>query len=376
MFCISLVDEPAVESEFIAFAKEDEIPMNFSVQDEEQHIVFGVVMKADTPILRYHKDYGNFYMVFDKETIKKMAEQYLTNGYQNNVNLDHNPDNYVQGVNMLEWFIKDSEKGINPAGFEDVPEGSLFASFKVNNEEVWNSIKEGTFKGFSLEGMFGLVPEQFKKINNVKNDIIKMANKKLNKIKAMLKNILLEFNEVATDKGVLRWNGEETEELPVEGADVYVVDEEENEVAAESGEYVVDELTTIVVEDGKVKEVIIKEEEKTEEEAPAEAEVVEEILEDEKPEEKEEEKSEEPAEEEAPATDVEGDVDAAIDELEALKAKIEELEKENAQLRDKVAELENKPAAESAVEEFKAITAPAKTNDEKLNNLRRVMNAK
>lgn len=263
MYCISLVDFPAVEKNFIAF-KENKV-MKFNVQDEEQHIVFGVVMKADTPIYRYSPDYGEFYMMFDKETIKRMAEQYLVNGFQNNVNLDHNPDNYVEGVNMLEWFIKDEAKGISPVGFEDVTDGSLFASFKVNNEDVWNSIKEGTFKGFSLEGMFGLAPENFKKINN-ENKILKMANNKIAKIKAMLKNILLAFNEISTDKGVLRWNGEETDELPKVGDNVYVViDENETENPAEDGTYIVDDKISIVVENGSVSEVIIKEDEVVEE---------------------------------------------------------------------------------------------------------------
>jgi hypothetical protein len=39
-------------------------------------------------------------------------------------------------------------------GFEDVKEGSWFGSFKVENEEVWNMIKDGKVKGFSVEGIF------------------------------------------------------------------------------------------------------------------------------------------------------------------------------------------------------------------------------
>ena len=55
---------------------------------------------------------------------------------------------------MVQWFIKDTENGINPTGFEAAEDGSLFAEFKVENEEIWNQIKEGTFKGFSLAGFF------------------------------------------------------------------------------------------------------------------------------------------------------------------------------------------------------------------------------
>jgi hypothetical protein len=56
---------------------------------------------------------------------------------------------------MFESFISDSSRGILPMkGFEDSPEGSWFGSFKVDNEAVWNDVKEGKFKGFSVEGLF------------------------------------------------------------------------------------------------------------------------------------------------------------------------------------------------------------------------------
>lgn len=58
---------------------------------------------------------------------------------------------------MVECFIKDSEKGISPTGFEDVPEGSLFCTFKVEDEKLWNEIvNTDHFNGFSLEGVFNL----------------------------------------------------------------------------------------------------------------------------------------------------------------------------------------------------------------------------
>ena len=38
-----------------------------------------------------------------------------------------------------------------PKQFDDVPDGSWFASYYVENDEVWNQVKDGTFKGFSVE---------------------------------------------------------------------------------------------------------------------------------------------------------------------------------------------------------------------------------
>jgi hypothetical protein len=61
----------------------------------------------------------------------------------------------VEGVYMFESFIIDKQRGISaPAGFDNIPDGSWFGSYKIENDEVWNLIKAGTFKGFSVEGFF------------------------------------------------------------------------------------------------------------------------------------------------------------------------------------------------------------------------------
>jgi hypothetical protein len=62
---------------------------------------------------------------------------------------------------MFESFIVDNQRGIKaPKGFEDVPEGSWFGSYKVENDLVWSMVKEGKFQGFSVEGMFDLQPQE------------------------------------------------------------------------------------------------------------------------------------------------------------------------------------------------------------------------
>ena len=153
MFNISLVDDPAVECNWLAF-KEDKEVLTFSVEDEDQHIIRGVIMRSNFPIYR-RTEYGyEYYIEYDKETIKKMAQKYLAFGFQNNIDTMHNFE-MEDGVQMVQWFIKDVENGINPKGFEDIEDGSLFAEFKVENEDIWKQIKEGTFKGFSLAGVFG-----------------------------------------------------------------------------------------------------------------------------------------------------------------------------------------------------------------------------
>lgn len=142
---MSLVDYPAVESNFLAFDKQQE--MKFSVNDEE-HIVFGCALRADFPIYRFDR-MGEYYVVFTKDVIKQLYEKFLTENLMNNVNLNH--DKETKGVYLIQSFIKDTEKGINPVGFEDVNDGSWFCAYKILNEDVWQKVKQGEFKGFSVE---------------------------------------------------------------------------------------------------------------------------------------------------------------------------------------------------------------------------------
>lgn len=152
---ISLVEEPAVMVDFITLSKQEELKL-YSVENEEQKMILGVIMVADTPIYRISPSGDEYYVQFSKDMIKSMAEKFISDGNANKINLQHTEGTDVNTVNMVEFYIKDAGNGINPKGFESVPNGSLFAKYKVNDESLWSEIKKGTFKGFSLEGYFSM----------------------------------------------------------------------------------------------------------------------------------------------------------------------------------------------------------------------------
>ena len=155
MVKISLVDDPAVMSDFQAFDNARRM-QTYSVMDEEKRLVRGVVMRADFPIYRRDERLGEYYIIYKAETIRRMAEKYLADGLQNEVSTMHKTD--VDGVQMVQYFIKGD--GVSVTGFDDIADGSLFAEFHVLNDEVWEAVKDGTYKGFSLEGYFDLAPER------------------------------------------------------------------------------------------------------------------------------------------------------------------------------------------------------------------------
>ena len=259
MFRISLVDDPAVMSNFQAFDAHKK-PMMYAIQDEEKRLVRGCIMRSDFPIYRRDEKMGEYYVIYKAEEIRKMAEKYLLEGRQNDVNLMHQEGSDVDGVQMVQYFIKGD--GIQVDGFDDCADGSLFGEFHVVNDSVWAEIKAGTYKGFSLEGVFDLVPEQNKDEIQEIVDLLDGAFKrifkpntfmsKLSKFKAALAKMLQEFGNVTTDKGIISWDGDEDLKA---GDPVYVEDSEGNRTPAPDGDYKTDDNKVIVVVEGKVSEI-------------------------------------------------------------------------------------------------------------------------
>jgi hypothetical protein len=190
----------------------------------------------------------------------------------------------VDGVQMVQYFIKGA--GLNPEGFDAIADGSLFGEFHVTNDEVWDAIKAGTYKGFSLEGVFDLRPERDKAaveeiVESLDGLFARILPKtKYNKMKkkgilARLAAMLVEMGNVSTDKGVLAWDGDEDLK---EGDAVYIEDENGERSAAADGDYVTGDGKTIVVVNGRVSEIRDPRAEVAPE-APAEEEAVEETAE-------------------------------------------------------------------------------------------------
>ena len=309
---ISLVDLPAVDSEFMAF-REEEKELKFKVQSEEQRIISGVLMRANYNIYREDPQLGSYYIRYSPETIRIMAEKLFRDGNQNSINLMHLPGSNVSGINLIQLFIKDTEKGIVPQGFEHIEDGSLFATYHVENDQIWNEIKNGTFKGFSLEGLF--------KVEQLKTKDEEMS------LKSKFMKALLKFGEVQTDKGTIYWAGEE---------DLKAGDEVFNESyePLEDGEYQTEDQKTIVVVDGKVSEIRDPEAEVSDE--PKEEEFEEEVI------------SEEPAEVviEEPVQEEVRDLEREMDEL---REEVAELKRALEAIKEQLAE----PVAEPVAEEFK-----------------------
>ena len=147
---VSLVENPAIESNFVALSKDAD---RFVLADASKRIVMGPALIPDKPIYRV-KDGEEFYIFFQKKTIRRAMELYLKNAYTNNTTLEHEAP--VKGAYVIEsWIVEDVATDKQKLYGMANPVGTWMITMKIDNEELWEQhVKEGKVRGFSIEGYF------------------------------------------------------------------------------------------------------------------------------------------------------------------------------------------------------------------------------
>ena len=152
VFAISLVEEPAIESNFVFFDKEK---VQFAAINDEKKLLMGPILIPDKQILRIDGEGMPYHVFFKPETIKRLSEMYLKKKYTDKSTLEH--DSKIDGVTLVEsWIVESRTKDKSALYGLSVPVGTWMGTFKVDNEDIWNNyVKTGDVKGFSIEGLFG-----------------------------------------------------------------------------------------------------------------------------------------------------------------------------------------------------------------------------
>lgn len=243
-YAISMVESPAIESDFVALSKEEEDKVQVFLESNERHMVYGAALIPEKDIYRNNGE-QEFYISFTKESIERMSQDFMKEYRQHEVKTDH--DEVANEVCVVEsWLVEDSYKDKSNALGINVPEGTWMVGMKVNNIETWERVKSGELKGFSVESMLTL--EEFSKIeNNMDNTNEEMFLDKL-------RNVLKEFFSSKKEE-------EPTEIEPTN------IDLEEEKPTVEEPQPTVEEpkVEEPVVEEPKVEEPKPQEEPKVEE---------------------------------------------------------------------------------------------------------------
>lgn len=161
-YAISMVEMPAIESNFVALAKEEEEKRQVFLESDERHMVYGAALIPDLDIYRNDGEH-EYYINFSKESIEKMSQDFMKEYRQHEVTVDH--EDVANEVCVVEsWLVEDPYKDKANALGINVPQGTWMVGMKVNNIETWERVKEGSLKGFSVESLVSL--EEFSKTDN------------------------------------------------------------------------------------------------------------------------------------------------------------------------------------------------------------------
>lgn len=244
VYAVSLVDEPAIEVDWIKLAKIEELL--FSANKDKQ-MLFGPMLIPNKLIYRRdgEKEYN---IVFDEETIQTIADKYNENKLGDVFNFQHS-DRKVEAVLLQNWITGETDKS-QEYGFS-LPKGTWFGGVKVKDEQFWmEEVRTEKVKGFSVEIMAG-------------TELIEMTAE-ADKIKEKLM-------EYKTKDGLtITWEGDAEV-----GKDIFIILEDGSKEPLANGEYELEDGTKVVVAEGKVAEIKAaelgddKEEEMAEPEAPA-----------------------------------------------------------------------------------------------------------
>lgn len=225
----ALVDIPAHMKPMYHFGKSKE----FQFVDESKRCVTGVMMSAGTPIIRFDERNEPYYVYFTAKTIEQIRDKYHKNNLTNNLNLMHDDKQIVDGAYMVESYLINRSQGKNePINFQNsnLQEGSWIATFKIEDDRVWQMVLDGKFGGFSVEGEFQISNAKFQnqiKMKNAKKSIFDIFKSK---------QVVKQFATATTVDGVeVTYEGDLTE-----GTALFVVVDGE-QLPAPEGEHVIED---------------------------------------------------------------------------------------------------------------------------------------
>lgn len=220
----ALVDFPAHMKKLVAFNK-DGHKQNFAITNEDERVVMGVLISADTPIYRKYQGF-EYFGIFKKETITQLKEKLMREKININLNSMHEEKNIIQGAFMTDIFQVDFKKGIQvptPLIDQDIKDGSLIALYRIEDENVWGKVKDGTYQGFSIEAILDEKAISIKKVNMSKPNLLQtIMQRKFGKQKT--------FSTATTVDGtVVNWEGE-----LIEGS-MLTIEADGNQIPAPAG---------------------------------------------------------------------------------------------------------------------------------------------
>jgi len=175
---ISLVSAPAIEQDFVYFGKEKN-NLTFAKVDEDKRMLVSPALIPNKNIFRYDPNTDSeYYVYFSPETVRKASELYLKHNNHHKATYEH--QDRVSGVLTVESWIKEGDMDKSKLYGFDLPNGTWFVKMRIDNDELWNKVKDGELKGLSIEGYFTDKMEKMSERTPTTEEILSALNELIN----------------------------------------------------------------------------------------------------------------------------------------------------------------------------------------------------
>jgi len=214
VYALSVVENPAMEDMWIALNEHPQ-KIELATVSDEKRLLLGAALIPNKKIYR-NIDGNEFYITFKEDTIEKLAHSFFKNQNNNNSSLEHEVK--LNGMSVVEgWIVEDPDNDKSKAYGKTYEKGTWVTMMKVDNDDVWNKVKSGEVKGFSIDALLSLKPLELSK--NIKTDTKMTEDAKksfLSELKEDIKALFTSQKEVVDEQVVETATVETAEEVTVE----------------------------------------------------------------------------------------------------------------------------------------------------------------
>jgi len=217
---VSLVDFPAIESNWVAMSNEKKFTFN-----ADKQMLYGAILIPNQPIYRFSADMGEYYVVFTEAEIIKLVRKFQAQQKTVNLNYQHKKDSQLANAVIQEIWLTGKTDKSQDLGF-NFPINTAMVGAYIGDSKFWaNEVKTGNVRGFSIEGFLDM-------------------HLKTNKHKYKMEIKATDGTTIVTDA-----------EAITTGIEVYLLDDAGAKVQIPDGEYTLDSGDVLVIAGSKITEI-------------------------------------------------------------------------------------------------------------------------
>lgn len=217
VYALSVVENPAMQDMWIALSEQPQ-QIELAQVDEDKRLLLGAALIPNKKIYR-NIDGNEFYITFKEETIEKLAHNFFKNQNNNNSSLEHEVK--LEGMSVVEgWTVEDPNNDKSNAFGKTYDKGTWVTMMKVDNDEMWEKVKNGEIKGFSIDALLGLQEINLKSQITMDNEAKKsLKDEILEGVKALFTSQKEEVEETKEVENIEVQPEEVTEEVQTSDRD-------------------------------------------------------------------------------------------------------------------------------------------------------------